>query len=42
MALAWRARWFDWRQALVLVQPVTLIRWYKRTRMVSTDVSGFA
>jgi putative transposase len=29
MALAWLARWFDWRHALVLVQPVTLIRWHR-------------
>jgi putative transposase len=30
MALAWLARWFDWRQALVLVQPATLIRWHRQ------------
>jgi putative transposase len=23
------ARWFDWRQALVIVQPATLIRWHR-------------
>ncbi len=28
MALAWLAHWFDWRHALVLVQPATLIRWH--------------
>jgi putative transposase len=28
MALAWLARWFDWRHALVIVQPATLIRWH--------------
>jgi putative transposase len=28
VALAWLARWFDWRHALVLVQPATLIRWH--------------
>ena len=22
------ARWFDWQQALVIVQPATLIRWH--------------
>jgi transposase InsO family protein len=30
MALAWLAGWFDWRQALVLVQPATLIRWHRQ------------
>jgi transposase InsO family protein len=30
MALAWLARWFDWRQALVFVQPATLIRWQRQ------------
>jgi putative transposase len=30
MALACLARWFDWRHALVLVQPATLIRWHRQ------------
>jgi tetratricopeptide (TPR) repeat protein len=30
MVLAWLARWFDWRHALVLVQPATLIRWHRQ------------
>jgi putative transposase len=30
MVLAWLARWFDWRQALVVVQPATLIRWHRQ------------
>ena len=30
MAMAWLAGWFDWRQALVLVQPATLIRWHRQ------------
>jgi putative transposase len=30
MALAWLARWFDWRQALVIVRPATLIRWHRQ------------
>jgi hypothetical protein len=30
MVLAWLARWFDWRHALVLVQPPTLIRWHRQ------------
>src|SRR5262245_20008971 len=30
MALAWLGRWFDWRQALVVVQPATLIRWHRQ------------
>src|SRR5262245_38533040 len=28
LGLIWLARWFDWRHALVLVQPATLIRWH--------------
>jgi putative transposase len=30
MALVWLARWFDWHQALVIVQPVTLVRWHRQ------------
>jgi hypothetical protein len=30
MALTWLARWFDRRQALVIVQPVTLISWHRQ------------
>ena len=30
MALTWLARWFDWRQALAVVQPATLIRWHRQ------------
>jgi putative transposase len=30
MALIWLARWFDWRQALAVVQPATLIRWHQQ------------
>lgn len=30
MALAWLARWFDWRQTLAVVQPATLIRWHRQ------------
>ena len=30
IALAWLARWFDWRHALVIVQPATLIRWHRQ------------
>jgi transposase InsO family protein len=29
LALTVLARWFDWRQALVIVQPQTLIRWHR-------------
>src|SRR5262244_3901932 len=28
--LVWLARWFDWRQALVLVQPQTFTRWHRQ------------
>ena len=28
--LSWLARWFDWRQALVLVQPQTFTRWHRQ------------
>jgi putative transposase len=30
LALTVLARWFDWRQALVIVQPQTLIRWHRQ------------
>jgi putative transposase len=30
MVLTWLARWFDWRQALAVVQPATLIRWHRQ------------
>jgi putative transposase len=30
IALIWLARWFDWRQALVVVRPATLIRWHRQ------------
>ncbi len=29
IALAWLSRWFDWRDALVVVRPETLIRWHR-------------
>jgi transposase InsO family protein len=29
LTLVWLARWFDWRRALVIVQPATLIRWHR-------------
>ena len=30
IALTWLTRWFDWRQALVIVQPATLLRWHRQ------------
>ncbi|HEX9872611.1 MAG TPA: integrase core domain-containing protein [Candidatus Tectomicrobia bacterium] len=30
LGLIWLARWCDWRHALVLVQPATLIRWHRQ------------
>jgi putative transposase len=30
LALIYLARWFDWRQALAVVQPATLIRWQRQ------------
>ena len=30
ITLTWLARWFDWRQALVIVQPETLLRWHRQ------------
>jgi hypothetical protein len=30
IALTWLARWFDWRPALAVVQPATLIRWHRQ------------
>jgi putative transposase len=29
VALTFLSRWFDWRSALVVVQPATLIRWHR-------------
>jgi putative transposase len=28
--LVWLARWFDWRQALAVVQPATFLRWHRQ------------
>jgi hypothetical protein len=30
LALIWLARWFDWRQALRIVQPTTFTRWHRQ------------
>ena len=30
MVLVWLGRWFDWRQALAVVQPETFIRWHRQ------------
>jgi putative transposase len=30
MSLVWLSRLFDWRQALVIVQPATLMRWHRK------------
>jgi putative transposase len=30
ITLVWLARWFDWRQALAVVRPATLIRWHRQ------------
>jgi putative transposase len=30
LALVWLARWFDWRRALIIVQPQTLSRWHRQ------------
>jgi putative transposase len=29
LGLTWLSGWFDWRQALVIVQPATLLRWHR-------------
>jgi putative transposase len=29
-ALVWLSRWFDWRQALRVVQPETFLRWHRQ------------
>src|SRR2546426_1807772 len=29
LALVWLGRWFDWRQALAVVQPATFTRWHR-------------
>jgi hypothetical protein len=30
LALLWLGRWFDWHQALVIVQPATFLRWHRQ------------
>jgi putative transposase len=30
ITLVWLGRWFDWRHALAVVQPATLIRWHRQ------------
>jgi putative transposase len=30
LTLVWLARWFDWRQALAVVQPATFLRWHRQ------------
>lgn len=30
LVLVWLARWFDWRQALMIVQPATLLHWHRQ------------
>jgi transposase InsO family protein len=30
LALVWLGRWFDWRQALAIVQPATFTRWHRQ------------
>jgi putative transposase len=30
LALVWLGRWFDWRQALAVVQPETFLRWHRQ------------
>src|SRR5689334_14952702 len=30
LALVWLARWFDWREALAVVQPDTFLRWHRQ------------
>jgi transposase InsO family protein len=30
LTLVWLARWFDWREALAVVQPETFLRWHRQ------------
>src|SRR5215813_2120457 len=30
LALVWLSRWFNWRQALAMVQPDTFLRWHRK------------
>jgi len=30
LTLVWLGRWFDWRQALAIVQPTTFFRWHRQ------------
>jgi putative transposase len=33
LALVWLGRWFDWRQALAMVQPETFTRWHRQGKV---------
>ena len=33
LALVWLGRWFDWRQALAVVQPATCLGWQQGFRL---------
>jgi putative transposase len=30
LSLVWLARWFDWRRALIIIQPKAFIRWHRQ------------
>jgi len=30
LTLVWLTRWFDWREALAVVQPETFLRWHRQ------------
>jgi hypothetical protein len=30
LVLVWLVHWFDWRQALIIVQPATLLHWHRQ------------
>ena len=40
LALVWLSHWFNWRDALAVVQPATFIRWHRQGfRLLSSHYS---
>jgi hypothetical protein len=42
VALTFLSRWFDWRSALEVVQPATLIRWHRAVEIAARAAADSA